>query len=103
MLLERTTVSRKTPRDGKLEITEATAAKLARVGTAIAISTPEGSDTVLLETMACTCSKREGERHVHHFLTSPLLERLVAESQVRIDLDERSGTLVIQPDALPPE
>jgi hypothetical protein len=96
MLLERTLVSRKTPLDGKLEVTAETAARLAAVGDALAVVVQGATGNARVESMTCTCAKRAGERHVHHFVESPILKSLVAGSEVRLELTLDSATLRIE-------
>lgn len=93
-LLEVRVVSRKTKRDGRLEISPATAGRLGRLRVPLPIVTPDGRAEAHLATMECTCVKSGGERHTHHFLESPLLAALAAEHHVRILLDGSGGVRV---------
>jgi hypothetical protein len=88
MLLDRRTVSRKTPLDGKLEIAAGAAARLAPFGPDLTIHTDAGDDTVRLSSMTCTCAKGGGSGHVHHFLESPILKGLKEGDGVVIRWDE---------------
>jgi hypothetical protein len=95
MHLQDAVVSRKTPADGKLEITAATAARLRELGDPLPLSAPDGEAMARIESMECTCAKAAGARHTHHFVVSPLLRGLVAGSEVRVQLDE--GRIGIHP------
>jgi hypothetical protein len=95
VLLERTLVSRKTQLDGKLEISADTATRLASLGNALAVVNRGERGSARVVSMTCTCGKRRGGPHVHHFVESPILSSLVAGSEVRLDLDQDSATLRI--------
>ena len=90
MFLERQTVSRKTPGDGKLEISAGAAERLRAAASTLEIELGELRAPGRVETMACTCQK-VGQAHEHHFVTSELLKTLHAASQVDVHLDELSG------------
>ncbi|HSU92963.1 MAG TPA: hypothetical protein VLI43_04605 [Gemmatimonadaceae bacterium] len=97
MVIEQPTVSRKTPLDGRLEISESTAAQLAAFGDSFAVRTAHGSGEARLHAMSCTCAKSERTgQHVHHFVESDVLRALEPGSRVRIELDDaRPGSLAI--------
>jgi hypothetical protein len=97
MLLDLRPVSRKTPLDGKLEISAAAAARLSALGAEFPLAALGRAGRGRLESMECTCAKAEGARHVHHFVVSPLLRALDAGAQVRVELDESDGALRIEP------
>lgn len=97
MLLEQRLVSRKTQVDGKLEVAAETATRLAALGSALVVVARGERGGAQVESMACTCAKRSGEPHVHHFVASPVLKSLVAESEVRLELERESATLRIEP------
>ena len=97
MLLERRTVSRKTPRDGRLEISAEAAARLAPLGVEFVLTTGGATGRGRLEAMPCGCAKGAGGGHVHHFVESPLLMALVPESTVLVELDEGSGAIGVEP------
>ena len=90
MLLERRTVSRKTPLDGKLEISPATAGRLAALGADFALASGGATGRGRLQSMTCSCAKGSGSGHVHHFVESPLLTRLAPEAIVLLELDDAS-------------
>jgi hypothetical protein len=84
--LEDLTVSRKTPGDGKLEITRPVAEKLERVGTRLEIKTPAGNGAAELTSMPCTCRGKDNP-HEHWFLASPLLCSLIPGTEIALSLD----------------
>ncbi|HEU4564879.1 MAG TPA: hypothetical protein VFS05_09540 [Gemmatimonadaceae bacterium] len=84
MLLERRTVSRKTPGDGKLEISEEAAFRLREEFPApFALRVNGAAGRGRVATMPCTCA-RAGGAHEHHFLESELLRALVPERAVEL-------------------
>ena len=96
MLLETRVVSRKTPLDGRLEISEAAAARVAELGEGFAVAALGAESPGRLETLACTCGKRAGG-HIHHFLASPPLKGLAEGSEVQLVLDRDRRTLAVLP------
>lgn len=93
-LIERRTVSRKTPGDGKLEITKVAASALESLGDhfAVLVDTREGD--ARLGSMPCTC--RGGDTpHVHYFVESALLRTLAAGTEVDLTLDDAGKRLLI--------
>jgi hypothetical protein len=77
MILEIREVGRKTPGDGRLEVSETTFRRLsmerelkARVGDAQA--------SAMLERMTCSCDAGHGESHAHLFVRSDAFRQLVA-------------------------
>jgi hypothetical protein len=99
VLLERREVGRKTPRDGRLELTAASAARLRALGGEFPVLALGREDVGRLEAMDCTCGKGggEGPAHTHHFAASPLFRELGAGDAVRIELDEARGALRVEP------
>src|SRR5688500_12543406 len=95
MLLEERLVSRKTRVAGKLEVSAETAARLASLGNALAVVARGESGSARIESMTCTCAKRSGEPHVHHFVQSPILKSLAVGAPVRLELEQDSATLRI--------
>jgi hypothetical protein len=92
MLVERRTVSRKTPIDGRLEITSVGAARLGGLGDGFEVAMGEERAPARVGTMECTC--RGPERpHVHYFLESPMLKQLEPGSDVELEL-EGSGNRI---------
>ena len=86
-MLQAAVVSRKTPRDGKLEISAQTAERLGGVGTNIRVSAQGTSAAGMVVSMPCGC---KGEtRHVSHvFLHSDVLRALPPESSVVLELEQ---------------
>ena len=92
MLLERRTVSRKTPGYGKLEISRDAAERLRGAATSLEGELGAMRASARVETIACTCRKVLAA-HEHHFVTSELLKALDAATDVELHLDEpASGT-----------
>lgn len=98
MLIEQPTVSRKTPLDGRLEISESAVAKLTPLGETFAVHTVHGSGEARLHAMTCTCGKSGSTGpHVHHFVESDVLRALEPGARVRLELDgARPGSLEIR-------
>jgi hypothetical protein len=92
MLLERRTVSRKTPGDGRLEITKRAAARLRDLGQALELDVGGERTSATLGTMTCTCRGAENP-HEHYFLESPALRQLTPGSEVDLELDPDLGLL----------
>jgi hypothetical protein len=88
MLIVRTVVSRKTPRDGRLEIPAALAERLLSLDAALTLSMGGDEHGVAVEEMPCTCAKAaDGGVHVHHFLASDVLKSLTPASNVSVTVD----------------
>jgi hypothetical protein len=98
MLIEQPTASRKTPLDGRLEISESTVAKLTPLGETFPVHTEHGSGEARLHTMSCTCAKSASTgQHVHHFVESDVLRALEPGARVRLELDDaRPGSLEVR-------
>ena len=91
--LERRNVSRKTPGDGRLEITKPVAERLRAVGTAFDLDTPTGDGSATLTSMPCTCRGAENP-HEHWFLRSELFRSLVPGSEIELAL--KGNRIVIE-------
>lgn len=87
ILLETTTVSRKTPGDGKLEITSQAAERLRSAGAALTVTVGDTESAGAVVTMPCTCAKAAGAAHEHQFLQSEPLRSLAPALTVEIVLD----------------
>jgi hypothetical protein len=98
-LLEQRSVGRKTPLDGRLELSPEAAARVHRLGDEFPVQALGREGVGRLETVECTCGKspgaKAGERHIHHFVASPLFRELAAGTQVRVDLDEPRGAVLV--------
>ncbi len=93
MLLEVRAASRKTPRDGRFEISEATARRLLALGESLPIALPialdDATGTARVEHMPCTCDKAGSTgRHEHLFLVSELLKGAIPDRTYALELEE---------------
>ena len=95
-LVEQRTVSRKTPRDGKLEVTKVAAAKLESLGPRFDVVVESRRGDARLGTMPCTC-RGDDKPHVHYFVESDLFRSLEAGSTVNLVLDASAHRLLVQP------
>jgi len=101
MLLEVRVVSRKTSRDGRLEISAETAKRLTPFGGTIEVEVETNRDMAQLEAMACTCDKGGGASgHSHHFVQSALFRSLAAGEIVVLELLEGPLITVARPHPL---
>ncbi|MDF2771710.1 MAG: hypothetical protein K0S86_1204 [Geminicoccaceae bacterium] len=96
MFLDERTVSRKTPLDGRLEISAPVADRLAALGDEFALVSAGRAGRGRVSHLACTCAKAGGAGHVHHFLESPILMSLAAGADVRVELDERASEVRVE-------
>jgi hypothetical protein len=96
MLLERRTVSRKTPNDGRLEITKPSAAKCEVLGASFHVELDDVRDRARLGTMQCTC-RGVDHPHVHYFIESQAFRQLVPGATVDIELDAARRTIFVAP------
>ena len=94
MFLERRRVSRKTPGDGRLEITRDAARPLRALPAEFDVEVNGASGVGRVAEMPCTC-RGEGERHVHYFLESELLKALPVGGEVSLDLREGAGVVAV--------
>ena len=92
--IESRTISRKTPGDGKLEITKVAAGKLESLGAAFAVRVNERDGDATLGTMPCTC-RGDDHPHVHYFVQSELFRSLVPGSSVDLLIDDGHERLLI--------
>ncbi len=103
MLLEVREVSRKTARDGRLEVTEASARRLGLVPSPLQVALDEVRGEATLVDMSCTCAKGgDSAGHRHYFVQSSLFSVLPAGETIVLELDERVLT-VARPHPLRPE
>jgi hypothetical protein len=104
MLVDERTVSRKTPLDGRLEISVEAAERVAVLGDDFALVSVGRHGRGQLRSLACTCAKAGGDGpHIHHFVESPLLAALVPGVAVRVELDEPAATVRVEPADAPLE
>ena len=83
MFLERQTVSRKTPGDGKLEISRVAAEQLQGLPQTLEVELGTHRAPASIEAFNCTCQK-VGRAHDHNFLASELLKTLPADTLVEL-------------------
>ena len=95
MYLERRTVSRKTPGDGRLEITKQAALRIQQLGRPFAIEIAGQSAGCTIHTFECTC-RGPDNRHVHYFLESEPLKVLKPDSKIDLELDEAANRVVLR-------
>lgn len=106
MILEIREVSRKTPRDGRLEVTSETARRLdtQRRPLPLVVGTARGEAD--LDTLECQCGtgavEGHGTAHRHHFVRSPLLMQLTVGESVVLELDAEGHLHVARPHDLRP-
>ena len=100
MVLEVRSVGRKTPVDGKLEISAETARRLASLGMPFPVKLGDATAAVLLREMSCTCATGGGDGtsgHTHHFLESALFKTLVANQTAVVELVDGPSIIVSVP------
>lgn len=90
MHLERRTVSRKTPRDGKLEISEHAASRLHGIALPLRAKWDGRWAPAAIARMSCTCGGASAT-HEHFFLESEIFRTLPVGQDV--DLELSSGTV----------
>ena len=92
--IERRTVSRKTPGDGKLEITKVAAVGLEPLGHEFRVVVGERAGDARVGTMPCTC--RGGDNpHVHYFVESDLFRTLTAGATIDLVADDARNRLLV--------
>ena len=96
MYLERRTVSRKTAKDGRLEITKRAAERFSALTASFDVDLSGARSPASLGTMECTCRGADNP-HVHYFIQSPALQALAAGDEVDLDLDLETGVVRIGP------
>jgi hypothetical protein len=84
-LVERRIVSRKTPGDGRLEITAHAAERIARMRPPLRLELDGRPIPAELGTLPCTCRGAESP-HLHHFLRAEALRALAAGSEVEVEV-----------------
>jgi hypothetical protein len=100
VLLEIRVVSRKTPADGKLEITLHTARRLQRLREPLRVRVGDERGDGRVAAMTCTCAKGDGAAHEHHFLSSELFRELTPDETVVLELGDNDEILVARPHPL---
>ena len=95
MLTFTTSVSRKTPLDGRLEIPASLADRLQATGVPLVLAISGSESPVNVEAMACTCTKGAGSNHEHHFLRAESLKALAPNASVTLLVDLEAGRVDI--------
>jgi hypothetical protein len=94
--IEQRTISRKTPGDGKVEITKVAAGHLESLGQSFAVRVDDAEDRATLGEMPCTCRGKDAP-HVHYFVESDLFRSLVPGSTVELLVDDDAHRLLVVP------
>jgi hypothetical protein len=95
MVLARSTVSRKTPRDGRLEITKDVAARLAIRSDGLRVVLTGRTAPAHLDSMTCTC--RGGDQpHEHHFVQSDLFKELPVGVDVDLSVNPDDNVITVR-------
>ncbi|MGQ0648326.1 MAG: hypothetical protein ACT4P7_12220 [Gemmatimonadaceae bacterium] len=102
MLLEVREVGRKTPRDGRLEITETTYRRLLMHGETLTVTVGERRAEGALERMPCSCGRAPGASHEHLFIRSELLRELQPGETCALELTASGELSVARPHPLAP-
>ena len=92
MMLERRTISRKTPNDGRLEITKRAAEQCEALGPSFHVELGDVRDRAHLGTMQCTC-RGVDHPHVHYFIESEAFKELVPGDEIDLELDAARKTI----------
>ena len=94
--VERTVVGRKTPRDGKLEVSHALADALGGDGAPIQVRLASNDASGTVEVMECTCAKAGASgKHEHHFVQCDAFRALTIGSEFLLRADD--GSLEVAP------
>ncbi len=94
MFLEKCMVSRKTPKDGKLEISKRAAASMLAPALELDLVVNGVAGCGSVTTMRCTC-RGAGDEHVHYFLQSELLKALRADTEVLVSVSDGGEPIVV--------
>jgi hypothetical protein len=102
MLMEVRAIGRKTPGDGRLEVTDATWRRLSIVGN-LSARVGEVTAPATLERMGCTrCKGHEAAGHDHPFVRSEAFRLLVAGEHCALEL-HGAELVVARPHSLAPD
>lgn len=86
--VERAIVGRKTPGDGKLEVSPALADTLGGDGASIEVRLMNDQQRGTVESMECTCAKAGASgKHEHHFLHCDAFRRLPVGTELSLNAD----------------
>ena len=92
-VLERRSVSRKTARDGKHEISAALASRLRAVADTFDVTVDGVADRASIASMPCTCQGPEA--HEHWFLEANALRGMEGGREAKVVLGDDGRTLEI--------
>lgn len=102
MILELCTVGRKTPSDGRLEITAATFRRLAIERASLTATVDDQQVDAYLERLPCTCGRGGGEDHEHTFIRADVFRGLTPGETCAIELTAPGALVVSRPHPLTP-
>ena len=94
--IEQRTISRKTPGDGKVEITKVAAGRLESLGPSFPVRVNDAEDRATVGEMPCLCRGTDAP-HVHYFVESELFRSLVPGSTVELLVDDTALRLLVVP------
>jgi len=94
--IEQRTISRKTPADGKIEITKVAASRLESLGRAFTVRVGDADGQARMGEMPCTCRGKDVP-HVHYFVESELFRSLVPGSTIALLIDDAVPRLLVVP------
>ncbi len=84
-VIERAVVSRKTPGDGKLEVSPQLAIALGGDGTIVQVRIAEREAPGTVEIMSCTCAKAgTSGRHEHHFVQCDAFRDMAVGAELQL-------------------
>jgi hypothetical protein len=87
--VERAVVGRKTPGDGKLEISGGFANALGGHGAALRVRVSGREEPGRVSVFACTCEKAGASgKHEHHFVQCDVFRELVVGTELRLTADQ---------------
>src|SRR5262245_16911115 len=96
MFRERRTISRKTPGDGRLEITKEAAQRVMRIGDTFDVDLSGERVVASLGTFPCTCRGADNP-HLHYFLESQRFKALSPGSVIDLEVEPRTARIAIRP------
>lgn len=86
--VERTVVGRKTPGDGKLEISGTLAGALGGVGVVLVVHMDGRDATGSVSVLACTCAKAGASgQHEHHFVQCDAFRELEVGTELQLSAE----------------
>lgn len=94
--IEQRTISRKTPGDGKVEITKVAAGRLESLGQTFTVRVNDAEDQARRGEMPCTCRGTDTP-HVHYFIECELFRSLAPGSTVELLVDDAAHRLLVVP------